>query len=131
MVLKAILPKSTFELIPLIVLLLIGEDVQHPALEKLLNVIPGDEPDSLKLEGIVMLLSNWESSSLEICNIKIQQTRETNQCFLHHSVATWKISGICYYSSFTLMLPILVAVMQNEKDAKECVLEKGFDTNYI
>ena len=132
-VLKAILPKSTFEIIPLIVSLLNGEDVQHPALEKLLNVIPGDEPDSLKLEGTFMLLSNWEGSSLEICNIKIQQKRETTQRFMHQPVTTWKLSGICYYSSFTIILPILVAVMQKEKDAKEWiknVLKKGFDTNY-
>ena len=126
-VLKAILPKLTYELIPLIISLLNSEDVQHPALENLFTVIPSDEPDSLKLEGMFMLLSNWENSSLEVYNIKIKQTRET---FLRHPV---KISGICYYSSFTVMLPVLVDFMQNMEYAEEWVknvLEKGFKTNY-
>lgn len=104
-----------------------GEDVQHPALENLFTVIPSDEPGSLKLEGMFMLLSDWESSSLEVYNIKIKQTRET---FLHHPV---KISAICSYSSFTVMLPMLVDFMQNMEYAPEWVknvLEKGFKTNY-
>ena len=118
-VLEAILPKSAYELIPSIVSVLNREDVQHPAL---FTVIPGDESYSLKLEGMFMILSNWESSSLEVYNIKIKQTQEIS---LHHPV---KISGICYYSSFTVMLPMLVDFMQNMDDAKEWVknvLEKG------
>ena len=129
-VLKAILPKLTYELIPLIISLLNSEDVQHryPTLENLFTVIPSDEPDSLKLEGMFMLLSNWESSSLEVYNIKIKQTRETS---LRHPAV--KISGICYYSSFTVMLPMLVDFMHNMEYAEEWVknvLEKGFKTNY-
>ena len=133
-VLKAILPKSTYGLIPLIVSFLNREDIAHPAFKNLFTVIPTDQPNTMKLEGVFMLLPDWESSSLEVYNIKIKQTQETNRRFMRDPVTTWNISGICYHSSFSVMLPMLVDFMQNMEGSEEKiknVLSNGFDTKAI
>ena len=124
-VLKVILPKSTYGLIPTIVSLLNGEGVPNPTLSKLFQVIPTD-PKSV--EGFFVLLSNFEKSSFDVCHVKIQQTQVASSSITRarrilsrsEDINTeWKISGTCYYSSFTVMLPMLIDFMQGMEDAEE------------
>ena len=143
-VLKVILPKSTYGLIPTIVSLLNGEGVPNPTLSKLFHVIPTD-PKSV--EGFFVLFSNFERSSFDVYHLKIQQTQVASSFitrarrflsrsedieassfitrarrFLSRSEdidTEWKISGTCYHSSFTVMLPMLIDFMQGMEDAEE------------